>query len=201
MATRGDARGAAASRRRGGCELARAGDAAGRAVDGHAAPPMRAVAHASRGSTFDGARRGHRRLHGVRPVPHAHACGARRRRRATPTGCSSARRPAPRRTRSGEPFVGQAGPPARQHARGARARARRSDVYIANVLKCRPPNNRTPGAARSRRLPAVPRPPDRAVAPKLIVALGRARRTTLLDVDAIDREPARSRASLSRRAR
>ena len=42
---------------------------------------------------------------------------------------------------------------------------KREDVFIANVLKCRPPNNRNPGAGRGRVLPAVPRradPPDRA---------------------------------------
>ena len=46
----------------------------------------------------------------------------------------------------GLPFVGQAGQAARQAARRDRA-GRASDVFIANVLKCRPPGNRDPQPA------------------------------------------------------
>jgi uracil-DNA glycosylase family 4 len=43
----------------------------------------------------------------------------------------------------GEPFVGQAGR-LLDNMLAALGLARGRDVYIANVLKCRPPNNRTP---------------------------------------------------------
>jgi uracil-DNA glycosylase family 4 len=83
----------------------------------------------------------------------------------------------------GEPFVGQAGKllDAMLTALGL---ARGRNVYIANVVKCRPPGNRTPEPAEV----AACRPYlDRQIAlirPKLIVALGKSAATTLLDVDA-----------------
>jgi DNA polymerase len=62
--------------------------------------------------------------------------------------------------------------------------ARGANVYIANVVKCRPPGNRTPEPAET----AACRPYlDRQVAllrPRIIVALGKSAATTLLDVDA-----------------
>ena len=64
---------------------------------------------------------------------------------------------------------GQAGQavrrPGRQAARqaaGARSAWRASTCFIANVLKCRPPGNRDPAAARDRGLRGPPVPPDRA---------------------------------------
>jgi DNA polymerase len=44
--------------------------------------------------------------------------------------------------RQGEPFVGKAGQLLTKIIEACRLR--REDVYIANVLKCRPPGNRTP---------------------------------------------------------
>ena len=38
----------------------------------------------------------------------------------------------------------------------------REDVYVANVLKCRPPGNRDPLPGRDRGLRGLPVPPDRA---------------------------------------
>jgi uracil-DNA glycosylase len=62
--------------------------------------------------------------------------------------------------------------------------ARGDDVFIANVLKCRPPNNRTPDPLET----AACRPYlDRQVAlvgPSVIVALGKSAACTLLDLDA-----------------
>ena len=57
------------------------------------------------------------------------------------------------------PFVGRAGQLLTKmiEAMGLR----RDEVYIANVIKCRPPGNRDPGAGRSRDLRAVPVPADR----------------------------------------
>lgn len=79
----------------------------------------------------------------------------------------------------GEPFVGQAGKllDSMLAAIGLR---RGEDVYIANAVKCRPPQNRTPEADEI----AVCRPYlERQIAllqPKLIVALGRPAAQSLL---------------------
>ena len=60
---------------------------------------------------------------------------------------------------------------------------RETNVYIANVLKCRPPGNRTPEPGE---VDACRPYLDRQIAlirPKLIVALGRSAAATLLGVD------------------
>lgn len=79
----------------------------------------------------------------------------------------------------GEPFVGQAGK--LLDAMLAAIDLKRGDnVYIANAVKCRPPNNRTPEPEET----AACRPYlERQIAllqPKLIVALGRPAAQTLL---------------------
>jgi DNA polymerase len=83
----------------------------------------------------------------------------------------------------GEPFVGQAGR-LLDNMLAALGLSRKREVYIANAVKCRPPNNRAPEPAES----AACRPYlDRQielVSPRLIVALGRSAATTLLGVDA-----------------
>ena len=83
----------------------------------------------------------------------------------------------------GEPFVGAAGM-LLDDMLAALGLARGEGVFIANVLKCRPPNNRTPEPLEA----AACRPYlDRQielVAPGLIVALGRSAACTLLRVDA-----------------
>ena len=83
----------------------------------------------------------------------------------------------------GEPFVGQAGR-LLDSMLAALGIARGDRVYIANVLKCRPPNNRTPEPAEVEAcLPYL----DRQIAlirPRLIVALGKSAATALLNVDA-----------------
>ena len=83
----------------------------------------------------------------------------------------------------GEPFVGQAGK-LLDNMLAALGMKRGENVYIANVLKCRPPNNRTP---EPREVESCRPYLDRQIAliePKIIVALGRSAATTLLDVDA-----------------
>ena len=83
----------------------------------------------------------------------------------------------------GEPFVGQAGR-LLDNMLAALGMQRESNVYIANVLKCRPPGNRTPEPGE---VDACRPYLDRQIAlirPKLIVALGRSAATTLLAVDA-----------------
>ena len=83
----------------------------------------------------------------------------------------------------GEPFVGQAGR-LLDNMLAALGLARGTNVYIANVLKCRPPSNRTPEPLEV----AACRPYlDRQIAliqPKLVLALGKSAATTLLNVDA-----------------
>ena len=83
----------------------------------------------------------------------------------------------------GEPFVGQAGR-LLDNMLAALGLARGANVYIANVLKCRPPGNRTP---EPREAEACRPYLDRQIAligPGIIVALGKSAATTLLDVDA-----------------
>ncbi len=79
----------------------------------------------------------------------------------------------------GEPFVGQAGK-LLDSMLAAIGLKRGEDVYIANAVKCRPPDNRTPApdeAAACR--PYLERQIE-LIQPKLIVALGRPAAQTLL---------------------
>jgi DNA polymerase len=83
----------------------------------------------------------------------------------------------------GEPFVGQAGK-LLDAMLAALGLARGANVYIANVLKCRPPNNRTP---EPREVEACRPYLDRQVeliGPRIIVALGKSAATTLLGFEA-----------------
>ena len=83
----------------------------------------------------------------------------------------------------GEPFVGQAGR-LLDNMLTALGLARGRNVYIANVLKCRPPNNRTPAPLE---VDACRPYLDRQIellAPGIIVALGKSAAATLLNVDA-----------------
>src|SRR5262249_45658253 len=79
----------------------------------------------------------------------------------------------------GEPFVGQAGR-LLDNMLAAIGLARGRNVYIANVLKCRPPNNRTPAPLEVEACrPYLDRQIE-LLQPKLIVALGKSAATTLL---------------------
>jgi uracil-DNA glycosylase len=83
----------------------------------------------------------------------------------------------------GEPFVGQAGKllDAMLNAAGL---ARGREVYIANVVKCRPPGNRTPTVEEAAACaPFLDRQID-LIKPKLIVALGKTAVTRLTGSDA-----------------
>jgi len=83
----------------------------------------------------------------------------------------------------GEPFVGQAGR-LLDNMLAALGMRRGKNVYIANVLKCRPPGNRAPEPLE---VEACRPYLDRQIAligPKLIVTLGKSAATTLLNVDA-----------------
>ncbi|TPV92326.1 MAG: uracil-DNA glycosylase [Myxococcales bacterium FL481] len=73
--------------------------------------------------------------------------------------------------RRGEPFVGAAGQ--RLTAWIESFGLTRSDVYIANVLKCRPPHNRDPQPQEVATCSPFLRAQIRVIQPKVIVALGR----------------------------
>ncbi len=79
----------------------------------------------------------------------------------------------------GEPFVGQAGKllDAMLAAIGLK---RGRDAYIANVVKCRPPGNRTPTAAEAAACAPFLDRQIELIAPRLVVALGKTAATRLL---------------------
>ena len=78
----------------------------------------------------------------------------------------------------GEPFVGKAGQLLTKmiEAMGFR----REDVYIANVVKCRPPGNRNPEPDEIEACEPFLRAQIAAISPKVIVALGKFAAQTLL---------------------
>jgi DNA polymerase len=73
--------------------------------------------------------------------------------------------------RSGQPFVGAAGQRLNQWLQ--HFGMAREAVYIANVLKCRPPNNRDPHPREIQTCSPFLRAQLRAIAPRAIVCLGR----------------------------
>lgn len=83
----------------------------------------------------------------------------------------------------GEPFVGQAGRllDSMLAAIGLR---RGREVYIANVVKCRPPNNRTPTPEEAAACAPYLDRQIELIRPKLIVALGKAAAMRLLATEA-----------------
>jgi len=85
--------------------------------------------------------------------------------------------------RLGEPFVGQAGR-LLDNMLAAIGLARGRNVYIANVLKCRPPANRNPEADEIEQCAPYLLRQIGLVRPKLIVAMGRFAAQTLLGTDA-----------------
>jgi DNA polymerase len=81
----------------------------------------------------------------------------------------------------GEPFVGRAGQLQTEIIQKG-MKLRRQDVYIANVVKCRPPNNRNPEPDEIKQcMPFLTRQIE-LINPRVIVALGTFAAQTLLDV-------------------
>ncbi len=78
----------------------------------------------------------------------------------------------------GEPFVGKAGQLLTKIIEGMGMQ--RSDVYIANVVKCRPPNNRDPEPDEVHACEPFLRAQIAAIKPKVIVTLGKWASQTLL---------------------
>lgn len=80
----------------------------------------------------------------------------------------------------GEPFVGKAGI-LLDKMLGCIGMSRDENVYIANIVKCRPPHNRDPlPEERQACLPFL-RAQTALIRPKIIVCLGKVAATTLID--------------------
>jgi len=83
--------------------------------------------------------------------------------------------------RRGEPFVGRAGKLLDEMLRAVGLG--RDSVFIANILKCRPPNNRDPQPEESTQCRAYLDRQIELVRPKVILAVGRIAAQLLLDTD------------------
>lgn len=82
----------------------------------------------------------------------------------------------------GEPFVGVAGQLLTEMLRAIGLE--REQVYIANILKCRPPGNRDPHIDEIKSCKDYWQRQYQLVQPKIILAVGRVAAQTLLDTDA-----------------
>jgi DNA polymerase len=83
--------------------------------------------------------------------------------------------------RQGEPFVGRAGQLLNAMLRSIGLP--RSDVYIANILKCRPPGNRDPEPAESAQCTPYLEQQIELVKPRVLLAVGRISAQWLLQTD------------------
>ena len=82
----------------------------------------------------------------------------------------------------GEPFVGRAGQLLNNMIKAMGLS--REEVYIANIIKCRPPGNRTPEREECDTCSPFLMRQIAAIAPKAIVALGAVAAKTLLAIHA-----------------
>lgn len=82
----------------------------------------------------------------------------------------------------GEPFVGRAGQLLNNMIKAMGLR--REEVYIANIIKCRPPNNRTPERDECDTCSPFLMRQIEVISPKAIVALGAVAAKTLLAINA-----------------
>jgi uracil-DNA glycosylase family 4 len=82
----------------------------------------------------------------------------------------------------GEPFVGRAGQLLNNMIKAMGLR--REDVYIANIIKCRPPGNRTPERDECETCSPFLMRQISAIKPKALVALGAVAAKTLLAINA-----------------
>ena len=83
--------------------------------------------------------------------------------------------------RQGEPFVGRAGQLLNKMLYAIQLQ--RDDIYIANILKCRPPENRNPTADEKLCCTPYLKRQIALIQPKVIIALGRVAATFLLESD------------------
>ena len=121
-------------------------------------------------------------------VPACTACGLHKTRTQTVLGVGDEQAdwmligeaPGAEEDRLGEPFVGQAGK-LLDNMLAAIGLKRGDNVYIANVLKCRPPANRNPEPDEVAKCSPHLRRQIELIGPKLIVAMGRFAAQTLLE--------------------
>jgi uracil-DNA glycosylase len=83
--------------------------------------------------------------------------------------------------RQGEPFVGRAGQLLNAMLRSIGLP--RAEVYIANILKCRPPNNRDPEASEAASCTPYLSQQIELVQPRVLLAVGRIAAQWLLQTD------------------
>ena len=88
--------------------------------------------------------------------------------------------PGEQEDRQGEPFVGRAGA-LLDKMLAAVGLSRQSNVYIANIVKCRPPQNRDPAPEEQDACIDWLRAQTALVRPRLIVCLGRIAACRLID--------------------
>jgi len=79
----------------------------------------------------------------------------------------------------GKPFVGRAGQLLTKML--AAIRLRREDVYITNIVKCRPPNNRTPTDEEMAACIPILRQQFAIIRPRILVTLGAAATRAIID--------------------
>ena len=82
----------------------------------------------------------------------------------------------------GEPFVGRAGQLLDKYL-AAVDLSRESNVYIANIVKCRPPHNRDPRPEEQEACIGYLRDQVRLLSPRILVCLGRIAAMKLMDPD------------------
>ena len=124
-------------------------------------------------------------------VPACTACGLHKSRTQTVFGVGDenadwlliGEAPGAEEDRLGEPFVGQAGK-LLDNMLAAIGLKRGENVYIANVLKCRPPGNRNPEPGEVAKCTPFLKQQIGLIKPKLIIAMGRFAAQTLLSSDA-----------------
>ncbi|UJP05354.1 MAG: uracil-DNA glycosylase [Nitrosomonas sp.] len=90
--------------------------------------------------------------------------------------------PGAREDELGEPFVGQAGKLLDQMLAAIQLQ-RGVQVYIANIVKCRPPNNRNPSSEEAKQCEPYLTRQIELIQPRLIVALGKVAAQNLLYCD------------------
>ncbi len=83
--------------------------------------------------------------------------------------------------RMGEPFVGRAGQLLTSMLRAMGLA--REEVFIANILKCRPPNNRDPQADEVNHCSSYLRQQIELIQPRIILVVGRIAAQSLLNTD------------------
>jgi uracil-DNA glycosylase len=124
-------------------------------------------------------------------VPACTACGLHKTRTQTVFGVGDEKAewmligeaPGAEEDRLGDPFVGQAGK-LLDNMLAALGLKRGENVYIANVLKCRPPGNRNPEPEEVAQCTPFLKQQIALIRPKLIIAMGRFAAQTLLASDA-----------------